>query len=49
MKLPLMRHFGPAHWVLDQLSHGVYCQQKLCDFGRLPVDAARYSTSIKLF
>ncbi|MFI5167305.1 MAG: LTA synthase family protein [Thermoanaerobaculales bacterium] len=41
-RLPLMRHFDVPHWILDQLSGGVYCREQGCDFGRLPVDADAY-------
>jgi phosphoglycerol transferase MdoB-like AlkP superfamily enzyme len=41
-KLPLMRHFDLPHWILDELSHGAYCREKHCDFGRLPVVPAEY-------
>jgi len=46
-KLPLMRHFDLPRWVLDQLSHGAYCQRKRCDFGRLPVNPTRYLDQYK--
>lgn len=42
VKLPLMRHFDLPHWVLNELSHGAYCQQKRCDFGHLPIDKRSY-------
>jgi hypothetical protein len=41
-KLPLMRHFDLPHFVLNELSHGAYCKEKLCDFGALPLDPTRY-------
>jgi phosphoglycerol transferase MdoB-like AlkP superfamily enzyme len=41
-KLPLMRHFDLPHWILNELSHGAYCQAKRCDFGALPLDRKKY-------
>ncbi len=41
-KVPLMRHFDLSHYILNELSHGAYCQKKRCDFGRLPVDKRSY-------
>jgi hypothetical protein len=41
-KLPLMRHFDLPHWILNELSHGAYCQEKPCDFGALPLASERY-------
>ncbi|HEX7672274.1 MAG TPA: LTA synthase family protein [Polyangiaceae bacterium] len=41
-KLPLMRHFDLPRFILNELSHGAYCQAKRCDFGALPLDRARY-------
>jgi hypothetical protein len=37
-RLPLMRHFDLPHWLLNELTHGAYCQAKRCDFGALPFD-----------
>jgi hypothetical protein len=41
-KLPLMRHFDLPHWILNELSHGAYCERKRCDFGALPLPSERY-------
>jgi hypothetical protein len=41
-KLPRMRHFDLPHWILDRLSHGKFCQDRDCDFGRLPIDPKKY-------
>jgi Phosphoglycerol transferase and related proteins, alkaline phosphatase superfamily len=41
-KLPLMRHFDIPRWILDRLTGGGYCREKICDFGRLPVDQKPY-------
>jgi hypothetical protein len=41
-KLPRMRHFDLPRWILDQLTGGAYCHEKICDFGRLPVNPAVY-------
>ncbi len=42
LKLPLMRHFDIPRWILDRLSGGAYCKDKMCDFGRLPVEQKSY-------
>ncbi len=41
-KLPLMRHFDIPRWILNNLTGGAYCREKLCDFGRLPVEQKLY-------
>jgi phosphoglycerol transferase MdoB-like AlkP superfamily enzyme len=41
-KLPLMRHFDIPRWILDQLTGGGFCREKICDFGRLPVEQKPY-------